>query len=160
MTPSPEPFWVAIAALDEHRAIGVDGGLPWKIRDEFRHFKETTRGHILLMGRRTWEEIGQQPLPEREHWVVSRSLGEVPGGRVLASVEAALPLPTDGRTVFVAGGAGIYAAAMPYTAELLLSHIPGQHRADTFFPPFEDHFPVVTVEREHPQFTVKRYRRR
>ncbi|MGF1452811.1 MAG: dihydrofolate reductase [Opitutales bacterium] len=154
-----ERRWVAIAAMDARRGIGVDGTLPWHIPDEFRFFKETTFGHILLMGRRTWEELGKKPLPGREHWVVSRSLTEADGATLLDSLEAALELPTGGRTVFVSGGAGIYAAAMPYTAELLISHIPGEHRADTFFPPFEDTFPQVELVREHPQFTVRCYRR-
>ena len=151
--------WVAIAAMAENRAIGIDGHLPWRIREEFQHFKDTTKGHILLMGRRTWEELGQEPLPGREAWVVSRSLGPADNAVVIPSVEAALALPTGGRTVFVSGGSGIYAAGMPYCSEVLLSIIPGHYEADTFFPPFEDGFPVVEVVREHPQFTVRRYRR-
>lgn len=157
--PEPLEHWTAIAAMGANRAIGLEGDLPWRISDEFRHFKVTTLGHILLMGRRTWESIGACPLPGREHWVVSRSLKNAPGTLVFTSVEDTLAQAVDGRTVFVAGGAGIYAAAMPYCAELLISHIHGEFSADTFFPPFEDAFPVSEVVREHPQFTVRRYRR-
>ncbi len=151
--------WVGIAAMAANRAIGLNGVLPWKIPDEFKHFQETTRGHILLMGRRTWEEIGGIPLPHREHWVVSKTMAPVPGCRLLGSIEEALSLPTEGRTVFVAGGSGIYAGAQPYCAEMLISHLPDSYEADTFFPPFEAEFPVVETVREHPQFTIRRYRR-
>lgn len=150
--------WVAIAAMADNRAIGLEGKLPWHIKEEFQHFKATTMGGVLLLGRRTWEDIGAKPLPGREHWVISSRLQSLEGAHVFPSLETALAQNTD-KTVYVCGGATLYEQALPYCRTLLLSRIKGEFDADTFFPPFEHYFGEPQLRRDSDAFTVYEYHR-
>ena len=64
---------IAIVAMDEHRGIGKDGKIPWHIAEDFKHFKETTLGYPIIMGRKTYDSIGR-PLPGRRNIVLSSSV--------------------------------------------------------------------------------------
>jgi dihydrofolate reductase len=150
--------WVAIAAMAENRAIGNAGALPWHLPEDFEHFKRTTMGHVLLMGRKTWESIGQKPLPGREHWVISRSLESADQARVFASLEAALAEKTD-KTVFIAGGQEVYAQALPYCEAVILTQVKGQYDGDSFMPSFEAQFPKKERLQQTADFAIDRYTR-
>ena len=92
--------------------IGADGGIPWHLPEDFAHFKATTLGHTLVMGRATYESIGR-PLPGRTTIVVTRDPEWSADGVLVAhSLEEALALAGDAE-VFVAGGAAVYEAALP-----------------------------------------------
>src|SRR5205085_8763247 len=98
------------------------------------HFKRTTLGHPVVMGRRTWESIGR-PLPDRRNIVVTRDPGYVATGAETApSLDAALALVGDAPTAFVIGGAALYAAALPIADELVLTEIDAEFDADAHFP--------------------------
>jgi dihydrofolate reductase len=129
-----------IWAMNQDRAIGERGGLPWRISEDLRYFKRITLCHAVIMGRKTWDEVGK-PLPGRHNIVISRQVPKpkLAGATVCASVEEALDAA---RTVdpfpYVIGGAQIYAAYMPLATELRMTLI--QHEApnaDTFFPAFD-----------------------
>jgi dihydrofolate reductase len=125
-----------IAALDRHRAIGKDGGLPWHLPEDLAHFKRTTSGHVILMGRRTFVSIGR-PLPKRRNLVISSV--ELDGVETFRTLEAAVTaaLETD-PSPFVIGGARIYEAALPLTRTLHLTWVDEEVTgADTFFPDFD-----------------------
>ena len=77
----------AIAAMSLNRAIGNGNTIPWHLPEDFKWFKETTMGHVLAMGRKTFESIGR-PLPGRETVVLTRNPGSVIGVRTLGSLEA------------------------------------------------------------------------
>lgn len=157
--PIPQKNWIAIAAMGENRAIGINGKIPWHLPEDFRFFKATTLGHVLLMGRKTWDSIGR-PLPGRQTLVISRSLTELPGANVFPSIEAVLQgFDPQGRTVFVAGGQEIYTQALPYCSQLLITRVRGQFEGDTFFPPFENDFPQAEEILANKDFRVVRYRR-
>lgn len=150
-----------IAAVAENGVIGDAGSIPWHLPDEFAHFKRTTLGHTLVMGRATYDSIGR-PLPGRTTVVITRDpswSGE--GVLVASSFEEALALAADlPGDVFVAGGAAIYALALPYADEQILTEVRLTPPGDTFYPAF-DRDEWVEVEREHgAEFDVVRWRRR
>ncbi|WP_209330277.1 dihydrofolate reductase [Lunatimonas salinarum] len=128
-----------IVAKAENNAIGKANGLPWHLPSDLKHFKETTRGHHVIMGRKTFESL-DKPLPGRTHYVVTRNQHfNVPEGHaVFHSLESALEAARakELRTVFILGGAEIYRQALPYTDELIITEVHANPDADTFFPEF------------------------
>jgi dihydrofolate reductase len=152
-----KPRLRAIAAMSLNRVIGRNGGIPWHIPDEFRWFKQTTTGHTVLMGRKTYESIGR-PLPNRRNLVVSRS-GDIPGVETLTSLEGFDPerFAPEGKDVFVLGGAQIYSHLLPQCDDLLLTVIPREMGGDAFFPAFEDSFILQGKVLSHPEFEVFHY---
>lgn len=146
-----------IVAYDAARVIGRGGDMPWHLPADLAHFKTTTMGHTLIVGRKTFESIGRA-LPGRQMIVVSRGRPELPTGVELAdSVEAAIDVArrsTDG-DVFVAGGGEIYRRALPLADRLHVTHIGdspgGTARAlpgDTLFPEW-DRTAWIERERRH-----------
>jgi dihydrofolate reductase len=126
-----------VAAVARNGVIGVDGGLPWHLPDDLRRFKELTLGHVLVMGRKTYESIGR-PLPGRTTVVVTRNPQwdpGAPGVHVAATVEeavdAAAAIDPD---VFVVGGAEVYRAALPLADRLELTLVDAEPDGDTRFP--------------------------
>jgi len=131
-----------IAAVADNGVIGRGNDLPWRLPGDLAHFKRTTLGKPIVMGRRTFESIGR-PLPGRSNIVVSRDASRRAAGcYCAASVAAALVLAEDlarrdgGDEVVAIGDARIYAAALPLAARLYLTEV---HAA----PPGDVHFPVV-----------------
>ena len=119
-----------VAALDRDRAIGRDGTMPWHLPDDLKRFKALTRGHAILMGRRTADAIGRA-LPERRNLVLTRSgIAPFAGMEAVASLEAARALAGDG-PLMVIGGGEVYALALPHATTLHLTHV------DAHFPVFD-----------------------
>lgn len=130
---------VIVAALDEERAIGRDGRLPWKLPADLRHFKETTMGHPLVMGRKTREAIGRA-LPGRDNIVLTRrSDVEFADSIVVHSLdEACQQIEELGATrAMIIGGASIFEQALPRVDRMVLTLVEGRHDGDTFFPAFQ-----------------------
>ena len=128
-----------VAALARNGVIGVDGGLPWHIPGDLPRFKAMTLGHVLVMGRKTYESIGR-PLPDRTTIVVTRQPDWHDGAQVLVghSVDDALARASElDEKVFVVGGAQIYAEALPLADRLELTHVDLEPDGDTFFPPVD-----------------------
>ena len=127
-----------IAAVARNGVIGARGDIPWRIPEDFAHFKQTTLGHTLVMGRATYDSIGR-PLPGRVTIVLTRSTGwSAEGVLVAASVEEALARADDLEgDVYVAGGAAVYAAALPLADDQLLSEVDLVPEGDTFYPAFD-----------------------
>ncbi len=125
-----------IAACAQNRVIGKDGRIPWDIPADKRRFRDLTMGHVLVMGRRTYEEIGR-PLPGRETIVVSRTaLFDAPHCTTASSLPQALAL-AGGRDVFICGGARLYREALPLADVLYLTELHAPFDGDTLFPPFD-----------------------
>jgi dihydrofolate reductase len=148
----------AIAAMSRNRVIGRGGRIPWHLPEDFKWFKRMTTGHILVMGRKTFQSIGQ-PLPQRETIVLSRGAFQHPGVRTCPNLDA-LDLAADPRAVFICGGAEIYRQALPLCSDLYLTLVEREVEGDVFFPPFEDHFELVETVAEHPEFRILHYRNR
>jgi len=125
-----------IVAAAANGVIGRDGGLPWRLPADLRHFKRTTMGHHLIVGRRTWEEVGR-PLPGRTMVVVTRDPAlQIPEAVVVHSLQEAVAVAVGAGDdeVFVAGGGQIYRQAMPMADRIYLTRVHVDVEGDTTFP--------------------------
>jgi dihydrofolate reductase len=147
---------IAIAAMSRNRVIGADGRIPWHISEDLKFFKRTTLGHIIVMGRKTYDSLGK-PLPGRENWVVSRE-ATIAGVTVLRSFDA-IEEPSDGRQLYIIGGAQLYAALLLRCSELLLTRIDRKVEGDTFFPEFESTFDTGEILESGSGYEIRRHRR-
>lgn len=143
-----------IAAMSENRVIGKGGGLPWRLPADLRRFKRLTSGHTVIMGRKTFESIGEQPLPGRRNIVVTRRTNVAPKGVEIArGVEEALRAAGEraapGETVYVVGGGEIYRAAFSLADRLDLTIVHGAFEGDTFFPAFDESAWRLTSDERH-----------
>lgn len=145
----------AIAAMSLNRVIGRGSEIPWHLPDDFKFFKHTTMGHVLVMGRKTFQSIGRA-LPGRETVVLSRTGFSHPDVRVINSLEELQSLGAD-REIFICGGAEIYRQALPDCRELLLTHVKREVEGDAFFPAFEDQFVEVEALKDTDDFKIIRY---
>ena len=126
-----------IVAMGTNRVIGRDNGMPWHLPADLKHFKQTTFGKPVLMGRKTYESIGR-PLPERTNIVITRDRDyDAPGCTVVHSVEAALESVAGGE-VMVIGGAELYRQILPRTDTIYLTLIQQAFEGDTRFPELPD----------------------
>jgi dihydrofolate reductase len=151
----------AIAAMSLNRVIGSGNKIPWHLPEDFKWFKRLTTGHVLVMGRKTFESIGK-PLPNRTTIVVSRSLEPIPGVQKVNDLSRINPEAPEfgGRELFICGGAQIYQQALPLCSDLFLTLVNRVVEGDTFFPPFEDQFVLAEELSNSPEFKILRYRRR
>lgn len=141
-----------------NRVIGAGNKIPWHLPEDFKWFKATTTGHVLVMGRKTFESIGK-PLPNRETIVLSRSEFSFPGVKTVRGLEEIEELAGD-REVFIAGGAQVYQQALPHCSDLYLTLVKREVEGDAFFPQFESMFTLREMIRDTPEFSILHYRRR
>lgn len=157
-----------IAAVARNGAIGRDNELLWKEPLDQRHFAATTRGHAVIMGRRTWESLPPRfrPLPGRRNLVVTRDAGyAAAGAETAASLPAALQRVASDTRVFVIGGAQLYAQALPQADELVLTEIDADLQGDAHFPAWDRQAFVEASREAHvgsdgTRFAFVTYRRR
>lgn len=148
----------AIAAMSLNRVIGNGNQIPWHLPEDFKWFKATTTGHVMVMGRKTFESIGR-PLPDRETVVLSRSAFSFPGVTVIRHLDELAALVGE-RQVFICGGAQIYEQTLSCCSELFLTLVKREVAGDAFFPKFEDKFELVEEIRDTPEFKISRYIKR
>lgn len=123
-----------IVAASENNAIGKDNDLLWHLPKDLKYFKETTKGHHIIMGRKTFDSVGK-PLPGRTNIVISRREDFHPEGVVRASnLENAIELVEDDQEPFVVGGAQIYEQALDYVDRIYLTRVHAHVNGDTHFP--------------------------
>lgn len=127
-----------IVAVAKDGAIGKEGKMPWKIPGEQQQFKELTTGHVVIMGRRSYEEIGH-PLPNRKNIVVSKTKVFVGENLITAkSLEEALSLAGE-EEIFIAGGAELFQKALPIADRIYITYVDLEvPDADRFFPDFPE----------------------
>jgi dihydrofolate reductase len=154
-----------VAAVARNGVIGNDGQLPWHLPGEQALFKATTMGHVLVMGRRTYESIGR-PLPGRITVVVTTDPDWKPAQglsdelRAAPSVEEALQQAAEiDDQVYVVGGAQVYAACLPHVDELLISEVDAEPDGDTVFPAVDWNKWVEVSREHHDGWTVARFTR-
>ena len=126
-----------IAAVARNRVIGKDNQLLWHLPGDMRHFRETTRGKPVIMGRKTWESLPEKfrPLPGRQNIVVSRNPAyAAPGATLAVSLENALKQVEASDEAFVIGGADLYRQALPFAERLYLTELTAEFEGDTSFP--------------------------
>ncbi|MBI5801238.1 MAG: dihydrofolate reductase [Verrucomicrobia bacterium] len=151
-------YFKAIAAMSLNRVIGDGNKIPWHLPEDFKWFKTATLGHVLVMGRKTFESIGR-PLPGRETLVLSRTGWSHPGVQTIASLDSAAVLAGD-RQALICGGAEVYSQALPLCSDLFLTVVKREVPGDAFFPAFEDSFELVVELRDTPEFKILHYRNR
>lgn len=162
-----------IAAVGANGVIGDGGEIPWRLPSDFAHFKRTTLGKPLIMGRKTFESIGK-PLPGRTNIIVTRQADyRAEGAIVVGSLVEALQraseiVAADGaEEVMIGGGGEIYREAMPLAQRLYVTHVAASPDGDAYFPDIEAKswevettLDVHRTDRDTHAFTVKVYRRR
>ncbi|HSI76822.1 MAG TPA: dihydrofolate reductase [Lunatimonas sp.] len=144
-----------IVAKATNNAIGVNNNLPWHLPSDLKHFKQTTSGHHVIMGRKTFESLGK-PLPGRTHIILTRneSFRAPKGHYVVHSLEEAFDIGKSKNLdkIFILGGAEIYGMALPFTDELIITEVHANPEADTFFPPID---PDQWVEKSRERIDKK-----
>ena len=126
-----------IAAMAHNRAIGLAGRMPWHLPGELRHFKETTMGKPIVMGRKTWESI-RRVLPGRQNIVVTRNREyRAEGCLVVQSLSHAIDR-AEGDEIMVIGGGQLYRQALPVADRMVLTLVDCTPAADTWFPEWNE----------------------
>ena len=141
--------------MSENRVIGNRGDIPWHLPEDFKWFKRTTMGDILVMGRKTYESIGR-PLPGRDTYVLSRTPREIAGVHSFTDLEALDHLKTN-QTIWIAGGGEIYKQMLGKCSELYLTRVHRSVEGDAFFPDFESDFRLDSVMERNDDFSIERW---
>jgi len=123
--------------------------MPWHFSEDLKRFRRLTMGHHIVMGRKTWESIGRL-LPGRKHIIVGRKSGyDVPGAKVVDSLEAAIAAARDDSEIFVIGGGELYALVLPIADRIYATEIARKYEGDTYFPELEEGKWRETVRETH-----------
>mgnify|MGYP000709953108 FL=1 len=150
--------WKLIAAVAQNGVIGKGLDIPWHFSEDFKHFKRSTMGGIVVMGRRTWESFKGRPLPGRENVVISSLLKAVEGVKVFKTLEEFKnAYRDDERQVWIIGGASLYESALKDCDELVITRVKLSPDGDVFFPKFEDKFKETGKIFESPDFDIVKY---
>lgn len=153
-----------VVAVSKNGAIGKGNDLLFKIKDDLKRFKALTKGHPIIMGRKTFESIGR-PLPERTNFVITHNPNfKSEGVIVVHSIEEAINQATlfDGHhpadilqdgahqagEIFIIGGGEIYKQGLPYTDKLYLTIVDSDAKGDVFFPDWRKEFTKETFREE------------
>jgi len=130
-----------IVAMDAENGIGVNNSLPWSLKEDLAHFKKTTMGAPIIMGRKTYDSIGY-PLPGRRNIVVTRNLSlEIAGVETVNTIIGACDIASGSGSddVYIIGGAEIFLEALSLADALIVTKIGGTYDCDTFFPTIDLH---------------------
>lgn len=155
---------IIISAMAQNRVIGKDDDLPWHSKEEFQHFKNTTLGHPMIMGRTTYEILGK-PLKGREHLVISRdeslkyNYEEV---KTFSSFEDAFNYCIENKyeKVFIIGGGNVYKQAVLFVDEIILSIMHFESEGDTYFPEINENDWKEDSREVRSEFDIVRYVRK
>jgi dihydrofolate reductase len=139
---------IIIAAIARNRVIGSNGKLPWHIPEDLARFKQLTTGHVVIMGRKTFDSL-ENPLPNRTNIVITSNV--INGVKSYPSLAFALQAFKNEKEVFVIGGGRLYAEALKFADELRLTLVDRDVAGDTYFPPYQEilrrNFRMIKEER-------------
>lgn len=137
-----------IVATDSKNGIGINNTLPWHLPEDLAHFKRTTSGHPIIMGRKTFDSIGR-PLPNRRNIVITRNREWSHAGvESVSSLQEAAAL-VAGVDAFIIGGAQIYAEALPLATRLIVTEIAKSFDCDAFFPALDPQLWQEVAREQH-----------
>jgi dihydrofolate reductase len=123
--------FILISAMSQNHVIGHNNRLPWKLPEDLAHFKKTTLGHSVLMGRKTYESLGRL-LPGRRNWILSSdSEFQAEGAQVIRNLK---DLDSQTQPMFVIGGEQVYRLTLPLSQKVILTCIERDFEGDAFFP--------------------------
>lgn len=149
-----------VVACSQNRVIGTQGGLPWDLPEDMKFFRDTTKGHIMIMGRKTFDSFNGRALPNRYHIVITRdpskhrfASSETSPVVFVSSIEEAIahakPLTAKwGDEVFIIGGGEIYKQAMSMTDKIYLTLIHRDFPGDTYYPEIDQKVFTLTARRD------------
>jgi len=125
--------------MAKNRVIGIDNGMPWRLPAEMAHFRRSTLGKTVLMGRKTFESLGGKPLKDRRNVILTRNAGfAAEGCETVDGIEEALQRYASGENeLVVIGGAEVYKLFLPHAEKLLLTEVEAEVEGDAYFPPFD-----------------------
>ncbi|MEP1033422.1 dihydrofolate reductase [Ekhidna sp.] len=151
-----------IAAMGSNRVIGKDNDIPWHLPDDFKYFKDTTKGHHVIMGRKNWESLPDsfQPLPGRTNIIITRQADYIAKGeKVVESLENALEIAKqNGETeAFIIGGGEIYRMGLEYADQIYLTEINEAFSGQVTFPVFNKSEWIETSRKQHPSDDRHKY---
>lgn len=150
-----------IVAMASNRVIGAHNALPWHMPADMRYFKDMTKGHPVVMGRKTFESMGHKPLADRTNIILTRKEHAAsPDGCHLAyELKEAFQKAADtgAKEVFVIGGSQIYAQALPMVDTLYITEIHAKVKGDTYFPAFEMSEWEEVSRQEYPADAQNKY---
>jgi dihydrofolate reductase len=139
-----EPEIALIAAVAENGVVGRDGSMPWHYSADLDHFKRTTTGHPVILGRKTYENVVAglgEPFPGRHSVVLTETLSDLPdGAEAVRSVAEALSVARESAreravgTIYVAGGSAVYETFLPLADRLVLTELHDSYEGDRYFP--------------------------
>lgn len=137
-----------IVACDINNAIGINGVMPWHIKEDMLFFKKTTVGNIVVMGRKTWEGLPVKPLKDRDNYVISSNKNLVlQGAKVINCVEQIKDLQEEDKEVFITGGGLIYKQTMNMCNRILLTRVmKAFDDVDTYFPAIDKRVWLMTEQ--------------
>ncbi|MFP4090586.1 MAG: dihydrofolate reductase [Cyclobacteriaceae bacterium] len=141
-----------IAAKSDNNVIGKDNDLVWHMPADLKFFKNTTKGHWVIMGRKTFESMNG-PLPNRTHIIITRKPDyQAEGCYVVSSIEAAFELASRQNLdkVFILGGAEIYRQTMDKAEQMYITEIKSTFEGDSFFPDIDSTYWQEVSREEHP----------
>jgi dihydrofolate reductase len=122
-----------IVAIDNNNVIGKDNNIPWRLPADQAYFKKVTMGHIVIMGRKTYESMGK-PLPGRTNWIITSDIDyRAEGCRIFTTVDEVIS-KINGEEVFIIGGEKIYKEFFHLADKLYITRIKAAFKGDTFFP--------------------------
>lgn len=136
-----------IVARSKNNVIGKNGEIPWKIKGEQKQFRELTTGNVVVMGRKSYEEIGH-PLPNRKNIIVSKSKNFTGENLVtVGSLQEALDI-SSGENIYISGGYGLFKEALPLVDKMYITEVDiTVDNGDVFFPEFDgNEFDMITGE--------------
>ena len=153
-----KPRFSIVVGMSENRVIGAKGGLPWHLPEDLKWFKSLTLGHMIVMGRKTYDSIGRA-LPKRRNIVVSRQSLTIEEVEVVSSLDQ-VPIPEGEQKSFLIGGGELYRMGLPMTYEIYLTRVKRVVEGETTFTEFENEFERVEVIRDENDFSIERWVRK
>ncbi len=144
-----------IAAMSENRVIGKDNDLPWNLPDDFKFFQQTTVGHTVIMGRKSWESLPYKfrPLPNRTNIVITRQKNyQAPNAIVVKSLEEAIAKADSNQDeIFIIGGGEIYRQGLAFAQKIYLTEINEHFNGSVTFPTFSKKMWSEISREHHPK---------
>lgn len=151
-----------IVAYSKNKVIGKNGIIPWKIKGEQKRFKELTTNNVVIMGRKSYEEIGR-PLPNRLTIVISRTMQlDEENCLVVNSLNEALKI-AENKNIYISGGARLYEEAINIVDKMYITQIEQYIEGDTLFPEFDENQWEVQIDAEfagEPSYKYLTYARK
>ncbi len=141
-----------ITAHDKNLLIGKENKLPWSLPEDLEHFKDTTSGNIIVMGKNTFKSLGK-PLPNRINAVLSRTMKTESGIELFRDIKSLETIYGAEKEIFIIGGTEIYKQFLPIADELIVTEILEEFEGDAYFPDYKKN--NFSIDMDRSKFNLK-----